>query len=283
MVRSSTAFCSARSRSSYSRRRRWSRVISNFLSSAKATRSRGTVPLWLNEGLAEYGNIDQTVSYQRYLEWAVGTDRLIPLKSLISFPGDPNMTLVAYGQGRSAVDYMIGTFGNEMMAELLATLGTGIGIDAALQAVYGFGLGGLEDRWREEIKADPYVEATPGPTPTPNAEPTPTYQLLTLPPESASPTPETLAVAPPAAESTESPDPTEAPAVSEDEPEVDEVVGAEGAADDGNDGGSPGTCSAPVAGSIDGAASVWLVAVIGLVASGRVRIWRRRQRQRLPD
>lgn len=32
---------------------------------ARAAGSRGSVPLWLNEGLAEYGNIDQTVSYQQ--------------------------------------------------------------------------------------------------------------------------------------------------------------------------------------------------------------------------
>jgi hypothetical protein len=133
---------------------------------ARAAKSSGAVPLWLNEGLAEFGNLDQTVSYERFLEWAEGTDRLIPLKSLRSFPGDPNLTLVAYGQGRSAVKYMIDEFGEAKMAELLATLGTGIGIDDSLDAVYGFGIDGLENNWREHIGADPYVEATAGPTPT---------------------------------------------------------------------------------------------------------------------
>ena len=151
---------------------------------ARAAGSRGSVPLWLNEGLAEYGNLDQTISYQRFLEWAVGTDRLIPLKSLRSFPGDPNLTLVAYGQGRSVVKYMIDEYGPEKMSELLSVLGTGIDIDDALNVVYGFGIFGLENKWRESIGADPYIEPTPGPTPTPSAEPTPTYRLLTQPPES---------------------------------------------------------------------------------------------------
>ena len=260
---------------------------------ARAAGSRGSIPLWLNEGLAEYGNLDQTVSYQRFLEWAEGTDRLIPLKSLLSFPGDPNMTLVAYGQGRSVVDYMIGEFGEEKMARLLATLGTGIGIDASLQAVYGFELEGLENRWREVIGAEPYIEPTPGPTPTPNAEPTPAYKLLTLPPESgpASPEPgdgsdsDTGEAIVKVLEPTEIPEPTapDAPAgVVEEESPRDQPDQSE-QSDQSDTPGRPeqdmsgGTCSAPVVGSVDGTAGAWLLVVVGLVASGRFRVWRRRQ------
>ena len=35
---------------------------------ARAAKSSGAVPPWLNEGLAEFGNLDQTVSYERFLE-----------------------------------------------------------------------------------------------------------------------------------------------------------------------------------------------------------------------
>ena len=242
---------------------------------ARAARSRGAVPLWLNEGLAEYGNIDQTTSYQRFLEWAIGTDRLIPLKSLVSFPGDPNLTLVAYGQGRSVVDYMVSTFGSEKMAELLATLGTGIDIDASLRAVYGFGIDGLENRWREKIKAEPYIEATPGPTPTPGAEPTPTYRLLTLPPESASPTPKPVAAAPVVPEPTENPDQAGSAVDANGESETDAENAVGRPADQETGSTSSGTCSAPVAGSVDGSASAWLLAVVGLVAGRRITALRR--------
>jgi hypothetical protein len=230
---------------------------------ARAANSSGAVPLWLNEGLAEYGNLDQTVSYERFLEWAEGTDRLIPLKALRSFPGDPNLTLVAYGQGRSAVKYMIDMFGEEKMAELLATLGTGIGIDGALEAVYGFGIDGLEDRWREHIGADPYVEATPGPTPTAAAEPTPTYKLLTSPPESSDGDAED-------AEPAEQPEPTIAPLSDDENIETseestnDEPVSTESEA-------SGGFCSSPSEGSVDGTSGAWLLVVVGLAAGGRYR------------
>jgi len=240
---------------------------------ARAANSSGAVPLWLNEGLAEYGNLDQTVSYDRFLEWAEGTDRLIPLKGLQSFPGDPNLTLVAYGQGRSAVRYMIETWGEAKMAELLATLGTGIGIDAALDVVYGFGIDEFENLWREHIGADPYVEATPGPTPTVAAEPTPTYKLLTAPPESSSSSAEATAEsgenesqAPENVEAAIDPESVD-PDTSDGEPVLDENI-----ADlQSNDESSSGTCSAPTSGSVDGTAGAWLLVVVGLAAGGRYR------------
>jgi hypothetical protein len=236
---------------------------------ARAANSTGAVPLWLNEGLAEYGNLDQTVSYERFLEWAVGTDRLIPLKGLRSFPGDPNLTLVAYGQGRSSVKYMIEEFGEEKMALLLTTLGTGIGIDGALQNVYGFGIDGLENRWREEIGADPYIEATPGPTPTPAAEPTPTYKLLTLPPESSDAAESDSGSE---AEPTEQPEPAESSLDDEiDEPNEETGSSSGESVDDPEEQSSGGTCSAPSVGSVDGTAGAWLLVVVGLAAGGRYR------------
>jgi hypothetical protein len=244
---------------------------------ARAANSSGNVPLWLNEGLAEYGNLDQTVSYERFLEWAAGTDRLILLKNLRSFPGDPNLTLVAYGQGRSAVNFMVEEYGAEKMAQLLATLSGGANISDALDIVYGFDLTGLENLWRASIGAEPYIEPTPGPTPTPAPEPTPAYKLLTLPPESSEsdsePEPE------PAegedAEPIEEAEPTAAPLSADQVPESsdDESVedSSEEVTEDVASESSSGTCSAPVAGSVDGTSGAWLLVVVGLAAGGRYR------------
>ena len=240
---------------------------------ARAAGSSGAVPLWLNEGLAEFGNLDQTVSYERFLEWAEGTDRLIPLKGLRSFPGDPNLTLVAYGQGRSAVRYMIDEYGEEKMAELLATLGTGLGIDAALDAVYGFGIDGLENLWRESIGAEPYIEPTPGPTPTPDPEPTPTYKLLTSPPSSSglddnSDSEANDEVEPTVfIETTVDPDLNDEaskPAESDDGQIVESVNTSEEQA-------SGGFCSSPSEGSVDGTSGGWVLVLVGLAAGGRYR------------
>ena len=192
------------------------------------------------------------------------------------FPGDPNLTLVAYGQGRSVVEYMIDEFGQERMPQLLATLGTGIGIDASLRNVYGFELDGLENRWRESIGADPYIEPTPGPTPTPNAEPTPGYKLLTLPPESSQPTPEPDDSADgeevvKALDPAEIAEPTEAieAEVAVDEKGTGDEPTESDSGDEAEEGAPGGVCSAPVAGSVDGTAGMWLLAVVGLVAGRR--------------
>ncbi len=142
----------------------------------RATNGAALVPFWLNEGLAEFGNLDQTVSYTRFLEWGVGTGRLPSLRGLNRPPGDPNLTLVGYGSGRSAVEYMINEFGEEKMADLLAALGAGLPIQTAIQAVYGISLEELENDWRTEIGADLFIAPTatatssaPTSTPTPNS------------------------------------------------------------------------------------------------------------------
>jgi len=207
------------------------------------------------------------VSYERFLEWAEGTDRLIPLKALRSFPGDPNLTLVAYGQGRSAVKYMIDTFGEVKMAQLLSTLGTGIGISDSLEAVYGFDIDGLENRWREHIGAEPYVEATPGPTPTAAAEPTPTYKLLTSPPESSSANSDTGDDTEP----TEQPEATVEPLDVGDDVEFEDSEAGENSSEESDEETASGTCSAPSAGSVDGTSGAWLLIVVGLAAGGRYR------------
>tara|TARA_B110000438_G_scaffold292120_1_gene330005 strand:- start:1927 stop:3150 length:1224 start_codon:yes stop_codon:yes gene_type:complete len=122
----------------------------------RATDGSINLPLWLNEGLAEYANRDKTVSYDLYLEWGIGTNQLKPLSQLRTFPGDPKLTLVSYGQSRSVVRYMIDNYGQEKMYILLNNLSQGMTIDEALVDSYGFELSTLDSNWRESIGAGPY-------------------------------------------------------------------------------------------------------------------------------
>jgi len=155
------------------------------------------------------------------------------------------------------------------MAELLATLGTGLGIDAALGAAYGFGIDGLENLWRASVGAEPYIPPTPGPTPTPAAEATPAYKLLTLPPESGGSEPESEAAE--STEPTQLPEPTIEQVVAESTVEPLNPDASEDPVEEQGEEASGGTCSAPVAGSIDGTAGAWLIVVVGLAAGGRYR------------
>jgi len=122
----------------------------------RATDGSINLPLWLNEGLAEYANRDKTVSYDLYLEWGIGTNQLKPLSQLRTFPGDPKLTLVSYGQSRSVVKYMIDNYGQEKMYILLNNLSLQMTLDEALMDAYGFDLSTLDLNWRESIGAGPY-------------------------------------------------------------------------------------------------------------------------------
>ena len=177
------------------------------------------IPSWLDEGLAEYGNIDPGFSYDIALEFALGTDRLLPITSMPILPGDPEDVIIFYGQARSMIQFMIAAYGPDSMRELMKTLSEGTNMDDAIQDIYGVSRIDLENQWRDTIGAPHYVppsrdsarptpisrptlqlfsltpqagsetiasiEATPTPTPEPAATPTPTPQ----PVATATPTP----------------------------------------------------------------------------------------------
>ena len=113
------------------------------------------VPAWLNEGLAEYGNIDPTDDYDAALRYGIFTRRIKPLWYLGAFGGTPEDIIIAYGQGRSVVFYMINTYGEERMAALFPVLRRTLDIDNALLEVYGFDQYGLDTAWRESLGLEP--------------------------------------------------------------------------------------------------------------------------------
>ena len=195
------------------------------------------VPLWMNEGLAEYGNVDQGIAYDRFLEWAVDTNRATPFESLNVFPGDPNLNLVAYGQSRSVVEYIIAEFGRDKMFELMAVIDSGIPFDAAMVRTYGFDTRGLDELWRAEVGAqplpDPERQRTDGESPTP--EPTKTrIAPLTL---------ESVAAA--GAARTATPETESEPARSDQEDQAEVSPAPESTSEVPGERGTSGGCSAP--------------------------------------
>ncbi len=113
------------------------------------------VPSWLNEGLAEYGNIDPTDDYDAALRYGIFTRRVRPLWFQGAFGGTPEDIIIAYGQGRSVVRYMIREYGEPRMAELFRALQRTPDIDRALLEVYGMDQFGLDSAWRESLGLDP--------------------------------------------------------------------------------------------------------------------------------
>ena len=120
------------------------------------------VPPWLNEGLAEYGNIDPGFAYDIALDFAINTDRLLPIMYMSTLPGDPEQVIIFYGQGSSIVRYMITQFGIDNMGLLMTALKGGSNMDDALLEVYGHSLVELDNMWRDSVGAERYVPPQSG-------------------------------------------------------------------------------------------------------------------------
>ncbi len=234
------------------------------------------IPSWLDEGLAEYGNVAPGFSYDIALEFALGTDRLLPITSMPVLPGDPEDVIIFYGQARSIVEFMIAAYGRAAMRELLAVFREGVNMDDAIEQVYGVSRIELENQWREIIGAPMYVPPerdSARPTPVPRRA----IQLYSLTPQAGSeqvgtiestptPTPE-----PP----TPTPIPTQPPAVAKVEPtptpEAEPAAITETSDEQTESGGSSG-CGLPDSESLglsDLAVPLFALGLVGLALRRR--------------
>jgi hypothetical protein len=114
------------------------------------------LPRWLDEGLAMYAEGPMEAAFDNALSKAIANDSLISVPSLSSpFSAYSDEAVLAYAQSYSLVEYLIISYGQPRMLELLHTFGEGKGCDAALGAVYGFDTATLDSLWRE-YAAPPY-------------------------------------------------------------------------------------------------------------------------------
>ena len=139
------------------------------------------VPTWLNEGLAEYANVDPDPSFASFLQRAIDAETLRPLRFQGTFSGTPEEIITAYGQGASVVRYLIDTYGGEKMAELMVAITRTLDIDEALRQVYGFDQHGLDTEWRLSMGLEPF----PAPEELVSPQPTVQPQAATQEPEAA--------------------------------------------------------------------------------------------------
>ena len=218
------------------------------------------VPAWLDEGLAEYGNIDVGYEYDLALEFAVETGILLPFMYMQTPPSEPEQLIIFYGQGKSIARMMIQRWGHAKMAELLAHHKESGNIERAIKDVYGITLIELENQWRDLIDAEPFSPDEAGsakPTPIPQR----TLGLFSLTPQAGT---ETIG----STSATPTPEPEEATAAITPTPPPAET--------DGEDGGSSGfSCGAPLhegAGALD-LAGPGILLGLALFAARRRRGW----------
>jgi hypothetical protein len=114
----------------------------------------GDVPAWLDEGLAMYTEGPLLPGYVTYLDRAIVENSLISVRSLSSpFSAYADEAALSYAQSYSLVGFLISSYGQGKMLELLKTFKQGSTYDGALEQVYGSNMDGLDALWREHIAA----------------------------------------------------------------------------------------------------------------------------------
>jgi hypothetical protein len=130
----------------------------------------GFMPTWLDEGLAMYGEGGLTSTMQSMFDTARGNDSFPSLRSLIGgFSEESDRANLSYGEAYSVVNFMIKTYGQDKMINLLKDLRDGTAMDTALRNSYGFDTDGLDAAWRKSINLPAKGgegQATPVSTPT---------------------------------------------------------------------------------------------------------------------
>ncbi|MBK9207250.1 MAG: hypothetical protein IPL71_02635 [Anaerolineales bacterium] len=149
----------------------------------------GTVPTWLNEGLAMFSEGALDDNMQSLLDQAISNNTVLTIRSLNGgFSELADKANLSYSESHSIVTFLINEYGQEKITELLGALRDAKPIDDALVEVYGFDTDGLEDLWRESVGAAPRTasaQATSQPTPTF----VPTYVPVSGAPLAMTPTP----------------------------------------------------------------------------------------------
>jgi len=123
-------------------------------------------PRWLNEGLAVYESESYGTLDRRDVEGAARDGSIIPLTGLTGqFPTTADRFRLAYSESVSAVDYLIRTYGKDVLVGLIGSYADGRTDDEAFQAAIGMDVQAFSDAWLADLNA--VVPERRGPQPAP--------------------------------------------------------------------------------------------------------------------
>jgi len=122
------------------------------------------LPTWLDEGLAMHSEGPLESVFVNYLNGAIAENRFISVQSLSSpFSAYAGEAALSYAQSYSLVEFLITSYGQDKMFELLSTFRAGATYDGALEKVYGFDMDGLDALWQEWVTPQPVTQRELGP------------------------------------------------------------------------------------------------------------------------
>ncbi|MFC1945753.1 peptidase MA family metallohydrolase [Chloroflexota bacterium] len=110
------------------------------------------VPVWLNEGLSMMTEGPLEFTFSSLLSQAISNDSLDSVRTLASpFSAFTDQSLLAYAESYSIVNYLVATYGPDMMSRLLGAFSQGSTYDDALMGVYGLDMDTLDRAWRKYL------------------------------------------------------------------------------------------------------------------------------------
>ncbi len=119
----------------------------------QATRNPFTLPpLWFDEGMATHYQIGGTEGYLEMVVRAHEQDRLFDIGSLsVSFPYSPEQATLAYATSWSIIAYIEEIHGDEAIAALIRTFGTGVPYPVAIEEALGLSTDQVNTDWQSWV------------------------------------------------------------------------------------------------------------------------------------
>ncbi len=112
--------------------------------------TRLRLPLWFNEGLAEFSALGWDTHSDMYIREAIARDRLSDVEDLWGY--------FAYHGGQGFFDYVATEFGREKITEVIQLTRAGGSVSAAFSRATGMSLSELSSRWHQALRAAHFPE-----------------------------------------------------------------------------------------------------------------------------
>ncbi len=129
------------------------------------------LPRWLDEGLAMYAQGELPPRNALALKEALEGDKLISVRSLSGYVGEPEKVDLFYAEAYSLVEFLLKEYGKEKMREFLTEFARGSVQEEALKKVYGLSIDELDAKWKKYLREKsglsprPSVPSFPCPAP----------------------------------------------------------------------------------------------------------------------
>jgi hypothetical protein len=129
------------------------------------------LPRWLDEGLAMYAEGELPAKNALALEEALREGKLISVRSLSGYVGEPEKVDLFYAEAYSLVEFLLKEYGKEKMREFLAEFAKGSPQEEALSKIYGLTIDELDAKWRNYLKqkSTPATRPSTPPFPCPSS------------------------------------------------------------------------------------------------------------------